>query len=81
VSGGLRLYAIPYSTNVERVGLVLGHKGLTAEIVMCDPADRSPIREASGQDLVPVLDDDGFAVLLSDGPDAARAVAEIATDE
>ena len=59
---GLRLYAIPYSTNVERVGLVLGHKGLTAEVVMCDPADRSPIRDASGQDLVPVLDDDGFCV-------------------
>ena len=59
---GLRLYAIPYSTNVERVGLVLGHKGLSAEVVMCDPADRSPIRDASGQDLVPVLDDDGFCV-------------------
>ena len=29
---------------------------------MCDPADRSPIRDASGQDLVPVLDDDGFCV-------------------
>ncbi|UQU68426.1 NAD-dependent DNA ligase LigA [Couchioplanes caeruleus] len=26
---------------------------------------------------VPVLDEDGFGVLLSDGPDAARAVAEI----
>jgi DNA ligase (NAD+) len=26
---------------------------------------------------VPVLDEEGFAVLLSDGPDAARAVAEI----
>jgi glutathione S-transferase len=59
---GLRLYAIPYSTNVERVGLALGHKGLAAEVVMCDPSDRSPIREASGQDLVPVLDDGGFAV-------------------
>ncbi|MFG1602554.1 NAD-dependent DNA ligase LigA [Actinoplanes sp. NPDC049265] len=30
---------------------------------------------------VPVLDDAGFAVLLADGPDAAREVAEIATDE
>lgn len=59
---GLRLYAIPYSTNVERVALALGHKGVTAEVVMCDPADRSQIREASGQDLVPVLDDGGFVV-------------------
>ncbi|WP_433732258.1 NAD-dependent DNA ligase LigA [Actinoplanes sp. CA-051413] len=29
---------------------------------------------------VPVLNEDGFAVLLADGPDAARAVAEIAED-
>ena len=59
---GLRLYAIPYSTNVERVALALGHKGVTAEVVMCDPSDRSPIRDASGQDLVPVLDDGGVVV-------------------
>jgi DNA ligase (NAD+) len=26
---------------------------------------------------VPVLDEDGFAVLLSEGPDAARAVAQV----
>jgi len=61
-AGGLRLYAIPYSTNVERVGLALGHKGLAAEVVMCDPGDRSGIRDASGQDLVPVLDDAGFVL-------------------
>ncbi|GIE93774.1 DNA ligase A [Paractinoplanes rishiriensis] len=30
---------------------------------------------------VPVLDDGGFAVLLADGPEAARAVAEVAGDE
>jgi glutathione S-transferase len=59
---GLRLYAIPFSTNVERVALALGHKGVDAEVVMCDAADRSPIREVSGQDLVPVLDDEGFVV-------------------
>jgi glutathione S-transferase len=59
---GLRLYAIPFSTNVERVGLALGHKGVDAEVVMCDPADRGPIHDVSGQDLVPVLDDEGFVV-------------------
>ncbi|MDX6592413.1 MAG: hypothetical protein QOJ13_1609 [Gaiellales bacterium] len=53
----LRLFAIPFSTNVERVALALGHKGLEPEVVMCDPRDRSPIREVSGQDLVPVLVD------------------------
>jgi DNA ligase (NAD+) len=29
---------------------------------------------------VPVLNEDGFAVLLAEGPEAARAVAEIAED-
>jgi glutathione S-transferase len=62
---GLRLHAIPYSTNVERVALALGHKGLTADVIMSDPTDRSTIREASGQDLVPALDDDGFVVVDS----------------
>jgi maleylpyruvate isomerase len=62
---GLHLYAIPYSTNVERVALALGHKGLGADVIMSDPADRSAIREASGQDLVPALDDDGFVVVDS----------------
>lgn len=59
---GLRLHAIPFSTNVERVALALGHKGLDAEVVMWDPADRRPLRELSGQDLVPVLEDEGFVV-------------------
>jgi glutathione S-transferase len=59
---GLRLYAIPFSTNVERVALALGHKGVEAEVVTSDPADRSPIRDISGQELVPVLDDEGFVV-------------------
>jgi glutathione S-transferase len=62
---GLRLYAIPYSTNVERVALALGHKSVDAEVVMCDPADRTQIHDASGQDLVPVLDDEGFVVVDS----------------
>ena len=53
----LRVYRIPYSTNVERVALALGHKGLTVEWVDVDPADRTPVRVVSGQDLVPVLKD------------------------
>ena len=65
MTSGLRLHAIPYSTNVERVALALGHKGLTADVIMSDPTDRSAIREASGQDLVPALDDDGFVVVDS----------------
>lgn len=58
----LRLYGFRYSTNVERVALALAHKGLTAELVPVDPADRSPVRAVSGQDLVPVIDDDGTIV-------------------
>ena len=53
----LRLYRFPYSTNVERVTLALAHKGLEYESVAIDPADRAPLRELSGQDLVPVLVD------------------------
>jgi RNA polymerase-associated protein len=53
----LRLYRFRYSTNVERVALALAHKGLEVESVEIDPADRSPVRAISGQDLVPVLVD------------------------
>jgi glutathione S-transferase len=53
----MRLYRFPYSTNVERVLLALAHKGVEVESVEIDPADRSPVREVSGQDLVPVLVD------------------------
>jgi glutathione S-transferase len=58
----LRLYRFRYSTNVERVALALAYKGLEVESVAVDPADRSPLRELSGQDLVPVLVD-GDAVV------------------
>jgi maleylpyruvate isomerase len=52
----LRLHAIPYSTNVERVLLALGVKGREVEVVLHDAADRTAVREVSGQDLVPVLE-------------------------
>ncbi len=63
----LRLYRFPYSTNVERVALALAHKGLEVESVSVDPADRAPLRAVSGQDLVPVLVDDGQVI-----PDSTR---------
>ena len=53
----LRLYRIRHSTNVERVALALAHKGLEAESVWVDPADRSEVKLVSGQTLVPVLVD------------------------
>jgi maleylpyruvate isomerase len=64
----MRLHAIPHSTNVERVALALGLKGVDAvDWVLHDPSDRAAIRALSGQDLVPVLEtDDGQVISGSD---------------
>jgi glutathione S-transferase len=51
----VQVYRIPFSTNVERVALAAGHKGLEIEWVDVDPQDRSPVEKVSGQPLVPVL--------------------------
>jgi len=51
----LRLYRIPFSTNVERVALALAYKRVEVEWVDVDPADRSEVVRVSGQELVPVL--------------------------
>ncbi len=61
----MKLYRVPLSTNVERVALALAHKGLEVESVTMDFDDRSAVRAASGQDLVPVLDDHGRVVVDS----------------
>jgi glutathione S-transferase len=53
----LQIYRIPFSTNVERVALAAGHKGLAVDWVEVDPADRSTVEALSGQPLVPVLVD------------------------
>ena len=51
----IRCFRIPFSTNVERVALAAGHKGIPIEWIDVDPDDRSAVRELSGQELVPVL--------------------------
>jgi glutathione S-transferase len=51
----IRCYRIPFSTNVERVALAAGHKGVAIEWIDVDPNDRSPVVAVSGQPLVPVL--------------------------
>ena len=51
----LSCYRIPFSTNVERVALAAGHKGVPIEWIDVDPDDRSQVEAASGQPLVPVL--------------------------
>jgi len=58
----LRLFRAPFSTNVERVGLALAHKGLEVESMVISYEDRSPVVEVSGQGLVPVLVDDEVVV-------------------
>ncbi|MBW3661144.1 MAG: glutathione S-transferase family protein [Gemmatimonadetes bacterium] len=45
--------------------LALGYKGLPVEIKLVDPADRAAVVETSGQELVPVLVDDGTVVFDS----------------
>jgi glutathione S-transferase len=61
----IRLYRAPWSTNCERVALALAHKGLEAESVWIDYADRSPVERISGQPLVPVVEFDGEMVFDS----------------
>jgi len=51
----IRVYRIPFSTNVERVALAAGHKGIPIEWIDVDAADRSRVQQVSGQTLVPVL--------------------------
>jgi glutathione S-transferase len=51
----IRVYRIPFSTNVERVALAAGHKAIPIEWVDVDATDRSPLEAVSGQPLVPVL--------------------------
>lgn len=61
----IRVHRIAYSTNVERVALAAGVKGIELEWVDHNPADRSGIAELSGQELVPVAEIDGEVVFDS----------------
>jgi glutathione S-transferase len=64
MAGGpsIRLYRAEWSTNCERVGLGLAHKGLGAQSVLIEYSDRSPVEAVSGQGLVPVIEDGGEVV-------------------
>jgi glutathione S-transferase len=71
----IRLYRAPWSTNVERVTLALGHKGLAAESIWIDYSDRSAVEQVSGQPLVPVVDFDGEVVF--DSPRILKRLDEL----
>ncbi|MFL5828116.1 MAG: glutathione S-transferase family protein [Thermoleophilaceae bacterium] len=58
----IRLYRADWSTNCERVALALAHKRLEVESIVIDYGDRSIVEQASGQGLVPVIDDDGRVI-------------------
>jgi glutathione S-transferase len=60
----MRVYRIPYSTNVERVALALAHKSIPVDWIDVDPNDRGPVVAVSGQDLVPVLAADHGEVVV-----------------
>jgi glutathione S-transferase len=61
----VRVWRIPFSTNVERVALALGHKGLRVDWVDIDPQDRAEVERITGQPLVPVLELDGRVIVDS----------------
>ena len=72
----LRIYRIPFSTNVERVALACGHKGVAVDWIDVPADDRSAVVEVSGQPLVPVLiEDDG--TVLADSPAILRRLEEL----
>jgi glutathione S-transferase len=64
VAGGpaVRLYRAEWSTNCERVGLALAHKGIEAQSVIIEYSNRAPVEAISHQSLVPVIEDAGDVI-------------------
>jgi glutathione S-transferase len=58
----IRVHRIPHSTNVERVALAAGHKGVEVDWIDHDPADRSAVLAISGQSLVPIAELGGVVI-------------------
>jgi glutathione S-transferase len=61
----MRVWRIPYSTNVERVAIAAGLSGVAVDWVDVSAYDRSPVKEVSGQGRVPVAELDGEIVVGS----------------
>ena len=55
----MQLFQIPFSHNCVKVRRALDLKGLDYETVDINPARRGDVKRASGQELVPVLVEDG----------------------
>lgn len=71
----MRIWEIPFSTNVERVCLALAHKGQAIEHVSVPDEDRAEIVRVSGQELVPVVQTDNGEI-LHDSPAILRWIEE-----
>jgi glutathione S-transferase len=66
----VKVYSVPFSTNCERVALAAAYKGLAVDWHEVPYDDRSEVLAVSGQELVPVLVDDGL--VLHDSPAILR---------
>ena len=64
MAGGpaIRLYRAAWSTNCERVGLALAHKGIDAQSILIEYCNRGPVEAISGQGRVPVIEDAGGVI-------------------
>jgi glutathione S-transferase len=74
----MRVWRVPFSTNVERVSIALASKGLEAEWIDVPEDDRAQIRRVSGQELVPVLQHDGRVIV--DSTEILRYLEELQPD-
>jgi len=81
VTGTMAMYSRDQATEAvtSRGGKVSGSVSKKTSFVVVGDNPGSKYDKAL-QLKVPVLDEQGFAVLLSDGPEAAREVAEMATE-
>ena len=60
----LRFWELTPSPNNIKVRMALRYKGIDFEAIPVDPVNRKPLREVSGQDLAPVIENKG--VVLND---------------
>ena len=74
----IRVWTIPFSTNVERVALALAYKGVPAEAVEVAADNRGDVMRVSGQQLVPVAEFDDEVV--ADSPAILRRLEELHPD-
>jgi glutathione S-transferase len=58
----LRFRELSPSPNNIKVRMALRYKGIDFEAMPVDPFDRKPLREVSGQDLSPVIEDKGIVL-------------------